>query len=153
MDMKRMQVVETLERPALRAVLGYVRAFSHSRAGLLVLGGGTLALAAGLNWSWLVAAGIAPILLGILPCAAMCALGLCMPGMMGRKQSDTPEAPRDITLQARTVASSARLQLAPSGDLSAPLVATRQLAEADISEAQSCCSPSQPKENLDAKST
>jgi hypothetical protein len=30
------------------------------------------------NWSWLVAAGIAPILLAVLPCAVMCGLGLCM---------------------------------------------------------------------------
>lgn len=37
-------------------------------------------LAAGLalNWSWLVAAGIAPLLVALAPCAAMCALGLCM---------------------------------------------------------------------------
>lgn len=147
-----MQVVETLDRPALRGVLGYVQAFSRSRMGLLVLGGGALALAAGLNWGWLVAAGIAPILLAVLPCAAMCALGLCMPGMMSRKQSDPPEAPRDITLQARPVASPARLQLVSSGDLPAPLVATRQLGKADISEAQSCCHPAQAKENSDAKS-
>ena len=39
-----------------------------------------LASAAGLalNWSWLAAAGIAPILISVLPCLAMCALGLCM---------------------------------------------------------------------------
>ena len=33
---------------------------------------------AALNWGWLVAAGIAPLLLALAPCAAMCALGLCM---------------------------------------------------------------------------
>ena len=38
-----------------------------------------------LNWSWLVAAGIAPILLALAPCAAMCALGLCMSKMGGGK--------------------------------------------------------------------
>lgn len=31
-----------------------------------------------LNWNWLAAAGLAPFLLGALPCAALCALGLCM---------------------------------------------------------------------------
>lgn len=31
-----------------------------------------------LNWSWLVAVGIAPLLVAVAPCAAMCALGLCM---------------------------------------------------------------------------
>ena len=33
-----------------------------------------------LNWAWLTAAGVAPILLSVAPCAAMCALGLCMKG-------------------------------------------------------------------------
>ena len=40
-----------------------------------------------LNWSWLVAVGIAPLLLAIAPCAAMCALGMCMkPAGEGCKQ-------------------------------------------------------------------
>ena len=32
---------------------------------------------AAFNWSWLVALGIAPILVAVLPCLAMCALSLC----------------------------------------------------------------------------
>jgi hypothetical protein len=40
-------------------------------------------IGAALNWSWLVAAGIAPLLITVLPCAAMCALGLCMNRMAG----------------------------------------------------------------------
>ena len=40
-----------------------------------------------LNWSWLVAAGIAPILLALAPCAAMCALGVCMSRMGGKSCS------------------------------------------------------------------
>jgi hypothetical protein len=45
----------------------------------LILGGATL-LAGGLalGWNWLVAIGIAPVILSLLPCAAMCALGICM---------------------------------------------------------------------------
>lgn len=43
-----------------------------------------------LNWSWLVAAGIAPILLALAPCAAMCALGVCM----NRKGCSPDEAAR-----------------------------------------------------------
>ncbi len=31
-----------------------------------------------LNWNWLASLGLAPLLLAILPCAAICALGLCM---------------------------------------------------------------------------
>lgn len=29
------------------------------------------------GWDWLVAAGFAPIVVSVLPCVAMCALGLC----------------------------------------------------------------------------
>ena len=32
-------------------------------------------IGAALNWSWLVAVGIAPLLITVLPCAAMCGLG------------------------------------------------------------------------------
>jgi hypothetical protein len=41
---------------------------------------GVLAISAGtaLGWDWLAAAGLAPFLLGALPCAAACALGLCI---------------------------------------------------------------------------
>ena len=35
------------------------------------------ALGLTLRWNWLVAAGVAPILVSLLPCAAMCALGFC----------------------------------------------------------------------------
>jgi len=40
----------------------------------------SLATGAGLvlGWDWLVAAGAAPILIAVLPCALMCGLGLCM---------------------------------------------------------------------------
>jgi hypothetical protein len=37
-----------------------------------------------LNWSWLVAAGIAPVLLTALPCVLMCGLGLCMNKLVGK---------------------------------------------------------------------
>ena len=53
-----------------------------------------LGIAAGLffGWSWLVAAGLASIILGILPCLAMCALGLCM-NRMGKKEASGGSAP------------------------------------------------------------
>jgi hypothetical protein len=43
----------------------------------LVLAAVALVAGAALNWSWLVAVGVAPLLLAVLPCVAMCALGLC----------------------------------------------------------------------------
>ncbi len=36
-----------------------------------------------LNWGWLVAAGIAPLILSVLPCLVMCALGLCASKLFG----------------------------------------------------------------------
>lgn len=41
--------------------------------GIAIVGAGLA-----LNWGWLAAVGVAPILIALLPCAAMCALGLCM---------------------------------------------------------------------------
>lgn len=48
-----------------------------------------IAIVAGLalNWSWLVAAGLAPILISMLPCLVMCAAGVCMMCRSGEKSS------------------------------------------------------------------
>jgi hypothetical protein len=46
-----------------------------------------------MNWSALVAAGIAPLLISALPCAVMCALGLCM-SRMGKNSCATETAPQ-----------------------------------------------------------
>lgn len=59
-------------------------------------------MAAGLflGWNSLVAAGLAPIVLALLPCAAMCALGLCA-SRLGQKnacssaQEPAPKEPSD----------------------------------------------------------
>ena len=59
--------------------------------GLAVAGG-----AAGMffGWDWLVAAGLAGIVLGVLPCLAMCALGLCANRLMqGKRQPGGQSAP------------------------------------------------------------
>jgi hypothetical protein len=60
-------------------------------AAILLVGG------AALSWSWLVAAGIAPLLLTLAPCAAMCALGLCMNGSNAGKYQDTEATPAQLT--------------------------------------------------------
>lgn len=61
-----------------RNLLAAVRTHIGGRRGLLILG--ALAVTGGLAWSWnwLVAAGVAPLLLSVLPCIAMCALAVCM---------------------------------------------------------------------------
>lgn len=50
---------------------------AHKRQMWLAVGSVVAIAGLALNWDWLTAAGLAPIILGILPCAVMCALGLC----------------------------------------------------------------------------
>ncbi|KGH21610.1 hypothetical protein P606_17115 [Comamonas thiooxydans] len=45
-----------------------------------------------MNWGWLVAAGIAPLLLAVAPCAAMCALSLCMNKAGSKSCSGEPKS-------------------------------------------------------------
>ena len=74
----------TTERPATTAtprVPLVLRMPWLSKRRIVVLAGlGTLAAGLALNWGWLTAVGAAPILVALAPCAAMCALGLCMGG-------------------------------------------------------------------------
>lgn len=67
-----------------RDVLASIRFYLGGRRGLLALAAGVIVAGLAFNWSWLVAAGVAPLLLSVLPCVAMCALGLCMHRMTGR---------------------------------------------------------------------
>ncbi len=67
--------------PPVSPVQGLVNAawpYIGGRRGLIILAIVIGAAGAALNWGWLVAVGAAPILLAILPCAAMCGLGMCM---------------------------------------------------------------------------
>jgi hypothetical protein len=89
----------------LRDWLDALRYWLRGRNGVIALVVLAAVIGGALNWSWLVAVGIAPLLITVLPCAAMCALGLCMHKMSGRSCStDAPsvETPRP---DARTVAS------------------------------------------------
>ena len=47
------------------------------RTALLVLAPAGVVSGLYFGWSWLVAAGLAPIIAALAPCVAMCALGLC----------------------------------------------------------------------------
>jgi hypothetical protein len=61
--------------------------YLSGRRGLVVISAVMLAGAAAFNWSWLVALGVAPLLLSLAPCVAMCALGFCMSRMGGKSCS------------------------------------------------------------------
>jgi hypothetical protein len=69
-----------------------VERFGRNR---FALGGLALAvIAAGLAWpwSWLVAVGVAPLLLSVAPCAVMCALGVSLMGKSrGSRQATSAE--------------------------------------------------------------
>lgn len=73
-------------------VLAYVRSQLGGRRGLIILAVIALGAGAVFNWSWLVAAGIAPVLLLLAPCALMCGLGLCMNKMAGGSCSSKENA-------------------------------------------------------------
>ena len=77
----------------------------------VLLAVGATALVAGLafNWSALAAAGIAPLLLSLAPCAAMCALGLCMNRMGGSCSRKEPAAENSASqaLRPETLATAA----------------------------------------------
>lgn len=63
------------QRSLAGIVAALLRHYLHGRRGMIVLAVAALGAGAYFNWGWLVAAGIAPLLLALAPCAAMCALG------------------------------------------------------------------------------
>jgi hypothetical protein len=78
---------ETAEVSLSRLALNLARYYLGNRWVLLALGAAVLVAGIGLNWSWLVTAGIAPILISVLPCLVMCALGVCMLCRSNEQQS------------------------------------------------------------------
>jgi hypothetical protein len=80
-----------------------------------------LVIAGFLNWSWLVAVGIAPLLIAIAPCAVMCALGLCMSRMGGQScSSQSSVADRESGAQSSASHRDAEAPSEPVATLSDP---------------------------------
>ena len=83
--MKTLHTERPLETPLTQDVTYAVRYWLHAlrqriggRRGLIAATVLVIGLGLAFNWSWVVAAGFAPFLIAVLPCAAMCGLGLCM---------------------------------------------------------------------------
>ncbi len=66
----------TRETTLFADIIYALRYYLRGRRGLLL--GAAAAVIFGLlvNWQWLITLSVVPLLLSILPCAAMCALGL-----------------------------------------------------------------------------
>jgi len=82
-----------------RGTVDLARYYVGGRRGLILASVAAVGAALAFNWSWLVAVGVAPLLLAVAPCAAMCALGLCM-NRSGSKSCSKPSS--SSTGDART---------------------------------------------------
>ncbi|AYE87219.1 hypothetical protein B5M07_14455 [Sulfitobacter sp. D7] len=86
-----MTQISNNDRPA-SAIPMPSRRQSLMLTGFAAIGGGTA-----LNWDWLTAVGAAPLILSLAPCAAMCALGLCMRGGSAGCAKNDPTIKPDTT--------------------------------------------------------
>ncbi len=118
-----------------RGWLDFACHYLGNRWVLLALGGVVLIIGGALNWSWLVAAGIAPVLVAVAPCAIMCALGLCGMKMMGGSNA-------------------AQESQAPRSQLTDESSASTQATAASADDLRSCCQgvaeaslPNKPADN------
>jgi hypothetical protein len=66
------------ESSLMRDWINALRYWLGGRSGLILSAMALGGLGLWLNWGWLVSLGVAPLILSFLPCAVMCALGLCM---------------------------------------------------------------------------
>ena len=85
--MKTPHTERTPETPLTQDVIHAVRYWLHGlgqriggRRGLIAATVLVIGLGLAFNWGWLVAVGLAPILIAVLPCVAMCGIGLCCMG-------------------------------------------------------------------------
>jgi len=79
----------------------YLRYQLRGRRGLIPAAVLVAAPALWLGWPWLVAAGLAPLILAVAPCAVMCGLGLCV--NMACRKSDAGSSAGETTDRALRV--------------------------------------------------
>ncbi|MBI2297134.1 MAG: hypothetical protein HYU76_14110 [Betaproteobacteria bacterium] len=90
-----METTKAGEPSLVVIVTKLARHYLGGRRGLIVLGVLAVGAAMVFNWGWLVAVGVAPLLLALAPCAAMCALGLCANKLGARAEGS--DAAKDAT--------------------------------------------------------
>ena len=134
--MTDIKVPEAARNSLSRDLLYAARYYLGGRTGLITVAAVAIGLGAYSNWGWLVAAGLAPLLLTVLPCAAMCAVGLCMGG---RSKSQSGEVASSPGSDAESGAKSPlRLAAAPGENEDASLVSSKP-AQAKPRNRKDCC--------------
>jgi len=101
-----MQQLETINPAAAKVALAqavhkFVRHWLTGRRGLVIGGVAIVAAGLALGWNWLSAIGVAPIILSLAPCAAMCAIGACAMmksnSSVAKPDTSNPGTPLDLT--------------------------------------------------------
>ncbi len=110
---------ETSNQSLTRDILYAVRYYLGGPRTLIMLAVVLIVGGVALNWGWLVAAGLAPILIALLPCAVMCALGMCMHKTAGGDKAGSRNGGRAQVRAADTVNSHDRV--AGASDLVDPV--------------------------------
>ena len=87
-----------------RAMVRLYFSFFPWRTMLWTLGLASLAAGLAWQWNWLAAIGVVPLLISAAPCAAMCAIGVCMSRMRGGACHGDSAAPTDHAGDDATVA-------------------------------------------------
>lgn len=78
-------------------LVNVLRYWLRGRRGLIAAAVGLAIPALWFGWPWLVAAGVAPLLVAFAPCAIMCGLGLCMSKACAKPGKGTPSMQADPT--------------------------------------------------------
>lgn len=82
----------------MQTIQDVLRPWFGGRRGLVIAGLAMVAAGLALGWNWLSAIGVAPIILSLAPCAAMCALGACamMRGGSSCAKPGSPEQAKPV---------------------------------------------------------
>ena len=143
-----------------RDLLNAARYYLWRPRTLLTLAAIAIVAGLALNWSWLVAAGLAPILVTALPCLIMCAFGVCMMCRTGEKSSapirdaaETASPPTTLAVSATDKPLTETNSLTHAPDLTGA-TAPPQLLESNLPVAAAgCCQSStnetKPKQTID----
>jgi len=137
---------DTGDTSLTREVLYAARYYLGNRWVLIGLGG--LAVILGLSfggWGWLVAAGLAPLILGTLPCLVMCGLGFCMMCRSGKKETAASTGAVDPAASASALGT-AKIEALPAAGSSC----CHDDIRGNSANALADDSTAQPKEKSDA---